>query len=135
DSLAQTLPTRFINVEDLFPGKGLLDFLTAGFKGLGDFLVKIAYRTKRNVDTKQCLSDFLTAPSGYPVQGGEISQHGGKSGAKIGSCMGRMSTQAVAPQEHSTHRSLYSVTTGLIIGISVTLEERPKSVNHEIFEI
>jgi hypothetical protein len=66
----------------------LLDFLTTGFKGLGDFLVKIAYRTKRNVDTKQCLSDFLTAPSGYPVQGSEISQHCGKSGAKTGSGMG-----------------------------------------------
>ena len=69
DSLALTLPTCFVDVEDFFPRKSLLDFVTAGFKGLGDFLVKIAYRTNRDVDTKQCLSDFLTTPSGYPVQG------------------------------------------------------------------
>jgi hypothetical protein len=85
DSLALTLPTRFIDVEDFFPRKSLLDFLTAGFNGLGDFLVKIAYRTNRDVDTKQCLSNFLTTPSGHPVQGGQIRQHGGKSGAETGS--------------------------------------------------
>jgi hypothetical protein len=88
DSLALTLPTRFINVEGFFLGKRLLDLLTAGFNGLGDFLVKIAYRTNRDIDTKQCLSDFLTAPSGYPVHGGKISQHRGKSRAKTGSGMG-----------------------------------------------
>jgi hypothetical protein len=88
DSLALTLPTRFIDVEDFFPRKSLLDFLTAGFNCLGDFLVKIAYRTNRDVDTKQCLSDFLTASSGHPVQGGKIGQSGGKSGAETGSGMG-----------------------------------------------
>jgi hypothetical protein len=54
---------------------------------LGDFLVKIAYRTNRDVDTKQCLSDFLTASSGHPVQCGKIGQSSGKSGTKTGSCL------------------------------------------------
>ena len=43
--------------------------------------MKIAYRTKRDVDAKQSLSDFLTAPPGYLVQSG-------KSGAKTRSCIG-----------------------------------------------
>jgi len=50
DSLAFTLPTRFINVEGFFLGKRLLDFLTARFNGLGDFLVKIAYRASLKID-------------------------------------------------------------------------------------
>ena len=50
--------------------------------------MKIAYRTNRDVDAKQSLSDFLTAPPGYLVQSGKIRQHCGKSGTKTSSCMG-----------------------------------------------
>jgi len=65
--------------------------------------VKIAYRTNRDIDTKQCLSDLLTAPSGYPVQGGEISQHSGESGPKTGPGLGR----DVCPSSSST-RALHA---------------------------
>jgi hypothetical protein len=50
--------------------------------------VKIAYRSKGDVDTEKGLGNILTAPSCHPVQGGKIRQHSGKSGTKTGSGMG-----------------------------------------------
>lgn len=50
--------------------------------------MKIAYRSKRDVDTEKGLGNILTASSCHPVQCGKIRQHSGKSGTKTGSGMG-----------------------------------------------
>lgn len=89
DSLAHALPTRLIDVEDVLLGQSLFDFLTAWFKRFGYFLMKLAYRAKRDVHSEKGPSKLLTPSSGYPMHGGKIGQKSGKPGTEAGSGLRR----------------------------------------------
>jgi hypothetical protein len=85
DSFSHALPARLVHIEDALRGEGLFDFLTAWFKGLGDFLMKLAHRSEGDVDPEKGPSKLLTPSSGHSMHGGEICHKSGKPGTEAGS--------------------------------------------------
>ena len=89
DSLAHALPARLVHVEDVLFGQSLFDFLTAWFKGLGDFLMKFAHGAKGDVHSEKGPSKLLTPSSGHPMHGGEVGQKSSEPGTEAGSGLRR----------------------------------------------